>query len=49
MTPDELHNFEEEVVQHDDDRRDGGPASEPDVNDDRKRLERRGIIPPTPD
>ena len=30
MTPDELERFEEEIVQNPDERRDGGPASEPD-------------------
>ena len=49
-TPDELHKLEEDIVQREgDDRRDEGPVREPDVNDDREKLERRGIIAPTPD
>ena len=31
MTPEELEHFEEEIVQNPDERRDGGPASEPEM------------------
>ncbi len=50
MTPEERARFEKEVVQHEDERTDlGGPASDPQVRDERRKPEGSMLPPPNPD
>jgi hypothetical protein len=49
MTPDERKRFEEDVLHREDKRKDdGGPASEPEVKDERSKPQ-GPVLSPNPD
>jgi hypothetical protein len=46
MTPEERKRFEEEVLHHEDrEKESGGPASEPEIRDDREPSQGPRVVP----